>query len=483
MGDRRIIIVGTGFSGICMGIKLKEAGIHSFNILEKAAETGGTWRDNTYPGAACDVKSHLYSFSFELNPNWSRVFSPQQEIWDYLRHCVKKYKLEEHIKFNWELKGLKFNDADSTWTLFNTKGEKDVADVVILGTGGLHLPNIPDIEGLKNFKGKIFHSAQWDHSYDLKGKEVAVIGTGASAIQFVPKIQPLVKKLCLFQRTAPWILPKPDAKISEFRKKLYWNFPFLMKLYRNVIYLRNESFLLGFTINQKLLNLGEKIALWHLKKHVKDQELRKKLTPNFRLGCKRALLDNEYYPAIAKPNVEVITDGIERMGEDFVLTKKGERKKLDAIIFGTGFHVVDSFTFLDVKGKGGIDLNEIWKDGPEAYLGTTVSGFPNLFFMTGPNTGLGHNSLVYMIEAQVTYIVDCLKKIFEKNLKQVEVKKDVQDEFNREIDKKSKDTVWISGCRSWYLTPSGRNAAIWPTFTFTFKNRTKKMNPADYILT
>jgi cation diffusion facilitator CzcD-associated flavoprotein CzcO len=477
--DKEIIIVGTGFSGIGMAIQLKAAGFNDFVILEKANEIGGTWRDNTYPGAACDVKSHLYSFSFEPNPDWSRVFSGQKEILAYLKHCVIKYSLLPHIQFNWEMKGAAFQDNEQSWHVESTKGEILNARFLILGNGPLHLPNMPDIQGLTDFKGTVFHSARWNHAYDLKGKNVAVIGTGASAIQFVPEIVPLVNQLFLFQRTAPWVLPKPDGEISNRKKTLYRNFPFIRQLNRALIYVVNELSVLGFSLNKNILKYAERIAASYLKRKVKDEELRKKLTPTFHFGCKRVLLSNNYLQSLTKPNVSVITDPIAHISDAAIHTNN-ETHCIDAIICGTGFYVTNSFQFLNLKGKNGVALNDLWKDAPAAYLGCTVNEFPNLFMVIGPNTGLGHSSMVYMIESQVAYIIDGLKKARAKNIKTLEVKKAVQDKFNAQLQAESKNTIWISGCKSWYLTPSGVNAAIWPGFTFTFRQKTKTLRLDEY---
>lgn len=480
--NKNIIIVGSGFSGICMGIRLKEAGIHNFIIVEKAHDIGGTWRDNTYPGAACDVKSHLYSFSFEPNPNWSRVFSGQQEILNYLKHCVEKYKLQAHLKFNWELKKANYNDEQANWQIINTNGETLTASILIMGNGALHIAKLPDIKGIENFKGTLFHSSHWNHEYDLSNKTVAVIGTGASAIQFVPEIVPLVKQLYLFQRTAPWILPKPDGEIGNFRKKIYQYFPFTQNLYRQFIYWVNEAQVLGFVVNKDIMNWAAKVSLYHLKKTVKDETLRKKLTPNFHFGCKRVLLTNNYYQSLTKQNVSVVTDAIKSVEENNISTEKEVFKNIDCVICGTGFNVTNAFEKIEFIGSNGVLLNDVWKEGPEAYLGTTISGFPNVFLITGPNTGLGHSSMVYMIESQANYILDAVEILQNENKKSIEVKHKVQEAFNNAIDEKMKQTVWKAGCSSWYLTPKGRNATLWPGFTFQFKKRTLKINIEDYNL-
>ncbi|MDB5227979.1 MAG: NAD(P)/FAD-dependent oxidoreductase [Bacteroidota bacterium] len=480
--DFSILITGTGFSGICVGIQLKKAGIHNFKILEKANDVGGTWRDNTYPGAACDVKSNLYSFSFEPNPNWSREFSAQKEILDYIRHCVKKYDLEKHIVFNWEVATSIFHEDKAMWEVINTRKEKLFANVIVPGNGPLHIPSLPDIDGIRDFKGEVFHSAKWNHDYDLDGKNVCVIGTGASAIQFVPEIQPKAKNLYLMQRTAPWVLPKPDGEFTSLQHTLFEKIPFVQKLNRDFIYYFNEAQVVGFMYEDRILKLGEAIGTRYMKKIIKDPTLRKKLTPTYRLGCKRVLMSNNYYQSLAKPNVDVVTDGIVKFTKDAVITGDGKQRKIDALILGTGFHVADSFLFYDVHGRDDVQMKNAFKDGPQAYYGSAIHGFPNMFMMLGPNTGLGHNSMVYMIESQTNYVVDAIQKMMANNIRTVEVKEEVQEKFNEEIQRKLINTIWDSGCKSWYLSANGKNHTVWPGFTTEFRKRTKTFNMNDYIV-
>ena len=477
-----ILITGTGFSGVCVGIQLKKAGFHNFKILEKANDVGGTWRDNTYPGAACDVKSNLYSYSFEPNPNWSRSYSAQPEILAYIKHCVKKYDLAQHIIFDWEVKAAKYFEEDGIWELRNQRDEIQSANIAIIGNGPLHIPSLPDINGINDFKGAVFHSAQWNHDFNLHDKNVCVIGTGASAIQFVPEIQAKVKNLYLMQRTAPWVLPKPDGDFSTTENVLFEKIPFIQKLYRDFIYYFNEAQVVGMMYEDKILKVGEMLGKYHINKHIKDKALRKKLTPNFKLGCKRVLLSNNYYQALAQKNVEVVTDGIEKFTKDSVVNKDGKSGKIDAIILGTGFHVADSFQYYNVKGKDGAELKDVLGASPEAYYGTSIHQFPNLFLMLGPNTGLGHNSMVYMIESQTNYIIDAIQKMSEQGIKSIEVRKDVQTKFNEELQKKLEGTIWLSGCKSWYLSEDGKNHTVWPGFTLEFRNRTKNINLSDYTI-
>jgi cation diffusion facilitator CzcD-associated flavoprotein CzcO len=478
----RFAIAGSGFAGIGAGIKLREAGIHDFVILERGSDVGGTWRDNTYPGCACDVPSHLYSFSFEPNPNWSRTFSPQPEIWDYLRHCAKKYGVEPHVLFNHTVTEAAWDDDNEVWTIETDKGSI-TADFFISGVGALSDPKLPDIPGIETFEGHMFHSAQWDHEYDLTDKKVAVIGTGASSIQFVPKIQPKVKQLNLFQRTAPWIMPQRDRDLTRFEQRLYKLFPPVQLAMRAAIYWVRELFVLGFMRPRKG-SPGEQISRRHLNSQVKDPALRKKLTPHYRMGCKRVLISDAYYPALQQPNVDVVTDGIAEIKPHSIVTKDGTEREIDALILGTGFYVTDMPVAEYVRGRGGKTMADHWHGSPQAYLGSTVNGFPNMFFLVGPNTGLGHNSIVFMIESQLNYLMECLEQLDARGADVFEVREEVQTAFNDRLQQRLQGTVWNSGgCASWYLDENGKNTTIWPGFTWPFRQETRHFNPADYELT
>jgi cation diffusion facilitator CzcD-associated flavoprotein CzcO len=475
------IIVGAGFAGLCMAIRLKEAGMNDFIILDRNAHIGGTWYDNCYPGAACDVESHLYSYSFEPNPDWSRQFSPQQEILRYMEYCAEKYLLTPHIKLNTNIKQSVYDEKNALWNVIADSGDTFTGKMLVTCSGGLSEPAFPDIKGLDSFKGKLFHSARWDKGYDLKDKNVAVIGTGASAIQIVPAIVSAVKHLDLFQRTAPWILPKKDKDISAFRRAMYKYFPITRRLYRTRLYWRNELMAIGFVVKPGIMKVAGKIVARHLNSSVKDETLRKKLTPHFTLGCKRVLLSNEYYPALEKQNVSLVTDAIQQVNEKGILTKDGIQHDADVIILATGFQAAEGVLRYDVKGKGGIDLNETWREGAQAYLGTSIAGFPNMFIVVGPNTGLGHSSMILMIEAQVNYIMQALKTIKAKGAKSADVKKDVELKFNENLQIQLAKSVWQSGgCMSWYQTKSGKNVTLWPGFTFTFMNKTKHFETDKY---
>ena len=455
----------------------------NFVILERNSHLGGTWWDNAYPGAACDVESHLYSFSFEPNPNWSRQFSPQEEILNYLEQCAAKHGINEHILLNTSVTSAVFNEAEGCWNVNTDGGKTYTGQVVISGSGGLSQPSIPDIKGLSNYKGKMFHSARWDKSFDLKDKTVAVIGTGASAIQIVPAIAPVVKQLDLFQRSPAWIIPKPDKPISAFRRAMYNKLPFTRWLHRTRLYWTHELMAFGFTGATGIMKLFSKVALRYIKQSIKDELLRKKVTPDYVLGCKRVLLSNDYYPALQRGNVNVITEGIKEINATGIRTIDGRQYNVEAIVMATGFKAADGVVVFDIKGKNGMDLNTAWRDGAEAYLGTSVAGFPNLFLVVGPNTGLGHSSMILMIEAQVHYIMDCLGLMKREHLKSVDVKKDVEVGYNRELQEKLAKTVWqTGGCHSWYQDKNGKNVTLWPGFTFTFMKRTKKFEPEKYEL-
>ena len=476
-----VAILGAGFSGLGMAIQLKKHGQHDFIVIEQASDIGGTWRDNTYPGCACDVPSHLYSFSFALNPDWSRSYSSQREIWQYLRHCARRFGIIPHIRWNHQLLNATWNDDEQCWHITTTQAEF-TADFFILGNGPLSEPSLPSIPGIERFEGILFHSAQWNHDYDFTGKRVAVIGTGASAIQFVPRIQPLVERLTLFQRTAPWILPRPDHPISPWQRTMFRLMPLSQRLVRAIIYWRLELFAVGFVYQPHRMEEAMNIGRRHLARQVADPALRAKLTPQFILGCKRVLLSNDFYPAISQPNVEVVTGRIREVRAHSIITEDGSEYEIDALICGTGFHVTDAQLPSCIYGHGGQSLGESWQNGHQAYLGTTIAGFPNLFLMAGPNTGIGHTSLVFIIESQINYILDCLRATRRRKLQTVEVRPEIQQAFNTEMQQRMQKTVWTSGCASWYLDARGKNTTLWPGFTFEFRRRTRHFDARNYNL-
>jgi cation diffusion facilitator CzcD-associated flavoprotein CzcO len=480
--DFPIVVVGTGFSGIAMGVMLKKAGIDSFTILEKAGDIGGTWRDNTYPGAACDVPSHLYCFSFEPKPDWSRFFSPQQEIHEYLRHCVTKYDLARHIQFHSKVTGAEFDAGTGTWTVRVEGREPLRARAVVLGNGALHVPSYPDIPGREEFEGKLFHSAQWDHDFDLSGKTVAVIGTGASSIQFVPEIAPKVGKMHLFQRTPPWIVPKPDRAVGRREQGLYRRFRPLHWLLRAFIYWVMEARALGFVVSPRLMKFFQRQALRFLEASVPDPALRAKLTPAYAIGCKRILISNDYSPALQRPNVALVTDGIERITRTGIRTRDGVERPVDAIICGTGFMVADYINSLHVVGRGGRTLNASVQAREGHHLGTTVRGFPNFYVLMGPNTGLGHNSMIFMIEAQARYALQAIQAIRRRKLRYLDVRESVQRAFTSRVQRKIGGSVWSSGCTSWYVGEDGYNLTVWPFFTFQYWWQTRRLALSEYEL-
>ena len=428
-----IAIVGAGFSGLGMAIRLKQAGIEDFVVLERAEELGGTWRDNTYPGCQCDIPSALYSFSFAPNPNWSRFYPLQEEIRDYLRRCADDFGVVPYIRFGHEVTGAAWDEDSRTWRLDTSHGPLS-ADVLIGGMGALTEPSVPDIPGLDDFKGTLFHSADWNHDHDLSGERVAVIGTGASAVQFVPRIQRHVGRMHVFQRTPSWVLPDPDRRVTDVERSLFRRVPATQRLVRAGIYFAHEATVFGTIVNRRLSSTFEAIGRRHIRRQVADPELRAKLTPNYTLGCKRITMSNSYYPALTAPNSEVVTEPIREVRARSIVTADGTKRDLDTIILGTGFKVHDNPSFTRVRGRGGRTLGEAWQGSPRAYLGATIAGFPNLFLLVGPNSAGGYNSIIFTTEAHVNYALAAIKEMEERRLQAVEVRPDVYEKFNRKTD-------------------------------------------------
>lgn len=479
--DMDIAIVGAGFSGLGMAIQLKEAGIENFTILERAAEVGGTWRDNHYPGAACDVASHLYSFSFEQNPNWSRAFGQQPEIFDYIKRTAAKYDLYKHIRFNTSIVKSWFNEDEGRWHAQTADGEELTAQVVVSAVGALSDPAYPKIPGLDDFQGKLMHTAQWDDDYDLSGKRVAVIGSGASAIQVVPEVQKAAARMTVFQRTPSWIMPKPDRPIPEKEQEEYAEHPFKLHKRRFRIYWMSELFAPFIISNKKFFKTqAEKMAKQHIRKQVKDRDFQKAVTPDYAIGCKRILISNDWYPAIQADNAELIADGPAEIKANSIVLKDGREIEVDAIVCATGFKVPSKAAPFQVQGLNGLDMNDAWDDGAEAYKGVAVSGFPNLFFLMGPNTGPSHTSVLAFTEMQMEYIGKAIGHMARNNLKWIDVKKSVQDRFNRGIQKRMENTSWTSGCNSWYLTDSGKNTTLYPGFNWEYRVRLWLFRPSEY---
>ncbi|MBS3803804.1 MAG: NAD(P)/FAD-dependent oxidoreductase [Oleiphilaceae bacterium] len=505
----RIVIIGAGFSGLGMAIRLKKAGYSDFVLLEQGDDIGGAWHQNHYPGCACDVQSALYCFSFEPNPDWSRAFASQGEIKAYLKYCAGKYDLNRHIRFDTHVAGARFDENRQTWTLetansvtfrefMQRKGlkpgdefdrsdaalppfESVEADIFISAVGALSKPAYPAIAGLNSFTGKAFHSQHWDHSYDLKGKRVAVIGTGASAIQFVPEVAKKAARLDVYQRTPPWILPKPDRAISTLERALFRRLPPVLKALRNRIYWMLEARGAGFVLDRRLLKLGELQSRRHIRSQISDRALRRKVTPSYEFGCKRVLLSNNYYPALTRPHVNLLTDGADEVRDNAILDKAGNEREVDCIIYGTGFQAQNPIARGTVFGRQGLDLMDVWQNGAEAYKGTTVAGFPNFFLLMGPNTGLGHNSMVYMIECQINYVMGALHEMHSGGWRSLEVKADAQRRYTSAIHARLKHSVWqTGGCNSWYFNGKGRNTVLWPDFSWKFRQQMQTFDATVY---
>jgi cation diffusion facilitator CzcD-associated flavoprotein CzcO len=466
-----------------MGIALKQAGYDDFIILDKEDDLGGTWRDNQYPGCACDVPSPLYSYSFELNPDWSRLFAPQREIWAYLRGCARKYGLEAHIRYGSVVEQMHWDEDERRWDVQTVEhGELGSwrPRAVVSAAGALHLPDYPDIPGAERFAGTSFHSARWDQSCDLAGKRVAVIGTGASAIQFVPEIAKQAAQLTVFQRTPPWIHPRPDAPIPARMRSAFRKAPVAARALRDAIYLGLEARAMGFAISPKLMAPLAAVARRHLASQITDPALRAQLTPDYTIGCKRILLSSDYYPALQRPNVSLVTEGITGITEAGVTTADGEEHKADVIIYATGFKVIESVTSLNVAGRDGRKLKA---GNLEAYRGITMAGFPNLFLLLGPNTALGHTSVVFMIETQIQHVLSCLRLIARDKADAIEVVESAQRRYNDALQRRLRRAVWSEGgCRSWYLDADGVNRTLWPGFTFEYWARTRRARPSDYAM-
>ncbi|MCG8591312.1 MAG: NAD(P)/FAD-dependent oxidoreductase [Proteobacteria bacterium] len=479
--DFPIAIIGAGFGGIGMAIQLKRAGIHSFTVFERADEVGGTWRDNTYPGAACDVPSHVYSFSFEPNPRWSRVFAESQEIQAYLLGVVEKWKLRSHIRFGTEIADARFDEAAGRWTLTAGSGETFTARVVVSAVGGLVDPAEPDIKGLSDFGGEVFHTARWNHDYDLTGRNVAVIGTGASAVQVVPSIAPQVAKLSVFQRTPAWVMPKRDRRYSERARRRYERFPLALRASRFAQYALSELFgPIVFLDAPRLSGWAERLSGAHLKRSVPDRALRAKLRPDFQLGCKRILISDDYWSSFARDNVELVTNPIEQVGHEGIQCRDGSRHDVDVIVLATGFAVGLAAAPFPVQGRGGRTLDEAWAGGAVAYKGMTVSGFPNWFTLMGPNTGPGHTSVLVYTEAQISHALQAIRKIRREGLRFVDVRQEVQDRYNDRLQRRMPYMVWSSGCNSWYLSEDGSNHALYPGFAAEYVLGARRFRASDY---
>lgn len=463
------IIVGTGFAGLGMAIALRKQGIQDFVVLEKGQDVGGVWRDNTYPGAACDIPSHLYSFSFELSPRWSRTFAQQPEILEYLRHCARKYDILQHIRFASEVSEATFDEQTAVWTVTTRDGRQFKSRLFIVGTGQLSRPAYPKLPGMENFQGRSFHSANWDHDCALEGKRVAVVGTGASAIQFVPAIADRVSQLKVFQRSAPYILPRPDRAYSNRLKAIFQNVPWLMRLYRLKIFLFHDISKAAFTNRQWLMGImANRPFRKLLRKQVKDPAVQAKMLPDYAPGCKRILISSDYLATFSKSHVELVTEGIQNVTANGLVTTDGRHHPADVIIYGTGFAATEFLAPMRITGMGNLDLNAAWKNGAQAYMGMTVPSFPNMFILYGPNTNLGHNSIVYMLESQIAHVMRCIQHMHEGQRDTIEVTSQAHEAFNTRIQSLLVKAVW-NRCKSWYTDINGRNTTNWPGFAATFR--------------
>jgi cation diffusion facilitator CzcD-associated flavoprotein CzcO len=474
----RVAVIGAGFGGVGMALALRRQGITDFLVLERGAEPGGTWRDNTYPGAACDVPSNLYSYSFRPQ-QWTRRYPPQQEILDYLRGVTQEHGLGPRLRMNAGVAAAEFDADRAVWRLSLEDGGTVEADAVVSAVGQLRRPAQPDIPGRDDFAGPSWHSARWDHGTSLAGKRVAVIGTGASAIQFVPEVARTAAHLDVYQRSAPYVLPKMDWAYGPAKQSWFSRVPLARKADRLRIFLYGETLTSGFVISPKLLAAPMQMWRHQLRTQIADEALREKCVPDYVMGCKRVLFSSDWYPTLARPDVDLVTAPIERITAEGVITADGTVRPADVIIYGTGFRSHDFLAPMAVTGAGGRRLDDAWRDGARAYLGISVAGFPNFFMLYGPHTNLGGNSIIYMLEAQIGYVASALRALGTEDLAWIDVRPEVQRAFNAWVDTASHTSVWESGCRSWY-TASGRNANNWPDHTFLYRYRVRRFDLARY---
>jgi cation diffusion facilitator CzcD-associated flavoprotein CzcO len=475
-----VVIIGAGFAGIGMAVRLKRTGEGNFLVIERADKVGGTWRDNTYPGCACDIPSHLYSFSFAPKADWSRRYPTQPEIEEYLEGCVERFGLRPHLSLGTGLKTARFDEAADLWRLQTDAGSEVTACILVLAMGALHLPAVPAIPGLEKFRGTAFHSARWNHAIDLQDRDIAVVGTGASAIQFVPRIAGGASHVVLFQRTPPWVLPKYDSAYGSRQIWALRHMPLLRRGLRAWHYLSHEMRAPAFIRFPALAAGAERRARSHAKRQVNSDQLRELLTPADRIGCKRVLLSNDYFPCLNRTNVRVVASAITDITPNGVLTADGVEHHADVLIFATGFRATEPLGEIDVCGRNGVRLADAWNDGMKARLGLAVAGFPNLFILGGPNTGLGHNSVVYMLEAQIGHVLRCMGLLRRHRAAAIEIDAKAQAVFAKKLDRWMRRTVWLTGCRSWYLDRNGRNTTLWPGFSFGYWLRTLWVSARQY---
>jgi cation diffusion facilitator CzcD-associated flavoprotein CzcO len=476
-----IAIVGAGFGGLGAAIELKQAGFHDFAVLERSGEVGGTWSANTYPGCQCDVPSNLYSFSFARKADWTHSYPEQPQILAYLHDCAERFGVTANVHLNCEMLEADWSDDEQRWRIETAQGPLK-ARVLIAAPGLLSEPRVPGLPGLERFTGTVFHSARWDQSHDIRGERVAVMGTGASAVQIVPRIQPDVDRLYVLQRTPPWVLPHADREIGPRLKRLYGRLPAAQRLAREGVYWLREGLAAGFVAFRPLLKVTELVARAHIRRQVPDKALRERLTPSYSIGCKRILLSDDWYPALQAPNAEVVTQGVAEVGERSIAFADGTEREVDTIVLATGFSPTDPPIAHRIRGHDGVSLSDAWSESMRAYLGTSVAGFPNLFFLWGPNTNLAHTSVVFMEECHIRYVIDALRTMKARGLAAVEVRREAQDAWNAEVQERLKTTVWnTGGCASWYLDRNGDNPIMWPGFTFSFRRRTRRFDPESYL--
>ncbi|MEU2038078.1 flavin-containing monooxygenase [Nocardia niwae] len=478
-----VAVIGGGFAGIGTAIRLKQRGIHDFAIFERGAAIGGTWRDNTYPGAACDIPSRLYSYSFAPNPNWSRTYSGSNEILGYIEAMAAEFRLGPHIRFGHNISGIAFDEQAGVWEI-SVEGHAEPirARAVVLASGPLANASFPDIRGIETYRGHKIHSARWDHEYDFTGKRVAVVGTGASAVQIIPELVDKAASVKVFQRTPGWVLPRVDRRTNGLTKELYRRVPAAEQLARRAWFYGHESVALGVVWNTPLTRVVELVGKAQLRRQVKDPWLRRQLTPDFRAGCKRLLMTDDYYPALQRDNCKLITWPIARISERGIRTAEGIEHQADCIVFATGFDVSKTGSPVPVVGRDGRNLAEEWSRGAFAYKSVAVSGYPNLFFTFGPNSGPGHNSALVYMEAQIDYLVGAIGVILDRDLRMLDVRRDRQDRYNAAIQRKLSATTWNSGCRSWYLTEDGFNATMYPGFATQYVHQLRAVDLDDYLV-
>jgi cation diffusion facilitator CzcD-associated flavoprotein CzcO len=475
-----VVIIGAGFAGLGVGIALRNKNINDFVIFEGEGDVGGSWRTNTYPGCACDVPSQLYSYSFELNPDWPEAYSRQEDIRKYIEHCADKYRLRPNIRFNTKVTAAEFNEARGVWRVTTDDDVITEAPVLVPATGALSHPKYPDIKGQDQFSGPALHTARWDGDLDLGGKRVGVIGTGASAIQVIPSIAPEVEDLLVFQRTPSWVLPRWNRRFTEKQHARWARFPFIQRLHRLLIYWLMESTLPAIMWYPKMLKFAETLHKKALCKAIKDPELRARLTPDYRVGCKRTLVSDEYFPAFARDNVHLICDEIDTITTNGIRMRNGAEHNFDILIYASGYAIGAPAYPFEVRGIKGIRLSEYWGGQSKAYYGMNVSHFPNMLVMMGPNTGPGHTSVLIYQEAQYKYVANYTHYLLHNDIKYLDVKERIQNEQFEWFQKRMKNSSWLSGCSSWYLNEDGTNSTMWPGFSFEYVLRTRKFNPKVY---